>query len=114
MTNNKQYIGIDPNTEEEIVLSFDQFNEGEYLSTDAIVAGSFFQSYDLVKDAIALGNFNINQQNSQGETALYYAMSFENIELAKLLLDNGAKIILDDDGEFPRMTPELAKLIAKN
>lgn len=49
--------------------------EGSDISvgTTLIVTGSFYNSKEMVQDGINSGDFNINLQNSLGETPLHFA-----------------------------------------
>ena len=80
------------------------------LGTTLIVTGSFVNSIEMVQDGINSGNFNINLQNSSGETPLHFASNQNFTDIVKLLLTNGAQFIPDDDGEYPTLPEELEDL----
>lgn len=54
------------------------------------------EEYLKVKYEDLFNKENINKQNEYGYTALMYASYFNNIEIAKLLLDKGADVNVRD------------------
>ena len=78
--------------------------------TDLIVVGSFLNSIEMVQDGLASDDFNINLQNSLGETPLHFAANQGHLNIVKLLLKNGAQFIPDDEGLYPEMPRELEDL----
>ena len=80
------------------------------LGTTLIVTGSFYNSLEMVQDGISSNNFNINLQNSLGETPLHFASKQNFIDIVKILLKNGAQFIPDDEGEYPTLPEELEAL----
>ena len=98
---------------EEKEITTDNLNaEGSNLSmgTILITTGSFYNSMEMVQDGINSGDFNINLQNSLGETPLHFAANQGFVNIIKLLLTNGAQFIPDDEGIYPSFPEELEDL----
>ena len=45
--------------------------------------------------------FDVNEQNSYGETALHFTAIFNQMERARLLLDAGSQLLKDRSGNTP-------------
>ncbi len=107
----KKYKIIIDGKEKEITT--DNLNaEGSNISmgTILITTGSFYNSMEMVQDGINSGDFNINLQNSLGETPLHFAANQGFVNIIKLLLTNGAQFIPDDEGIYPSFPEELEDL----
>lgn len=107
----KKYQIIINNEEKEI--STDNLKaEGSNVSMGSVLiaTGSLYNSIEMVQDGISLDDFNINLQNSLGETPLHFAANQGFIDIVKLLLKNGAQFIADDEGLYPSFPEELEEL----
>jgi uncharacterized protein len=57
---------------------------------------------DKAKQLILSGNIDLNAQDKNGYTALHFAAQYKNVDIARLLIEKGAKPdLIDDWGNTP-------------
>jgi ankyrin repeat protein len=52
--------------------------------------------FDVVKYLLSFTECDVNHKNGNGQTSIFYACSKDNIPMAKLLLENGAEVNVQD------------------
>lgn len=73
------------------------FNQGDYRGRGPIHIAAMNGNYDAVKFFIERGDVNLDLQDRDGRTALYFAAVRKHLRVANLLMDAGAMLNVNAD-----------------